>query len=121
MAGKRWTRSEIRKLYQYAEQTTQLDAAKRLNKSPRAVRDKAMRLGIVWRQGCLSTQDLAAAAGCNQHQARRVVEDIYADQCPFTGTASGRRYRIPVEDADRIIREIRRRFGSRSSEILFSG
>ena len=111
MPGRHWTKREVRLLYQYAEQTSQLEAARKLGKTHRAVRSKATKLGIRWGQGFYSLQDLAIAAGCNAKQAKRVLDEIYKDGIPGHGRGSGARYQVSMEDAERVVNLIRDRYG----------
>ena len=107
MPSKKWTKDEVRKLYQYAEQTSQLEAARRLGRSYHSVKNKAKRLGIVWFQGFVSSQDVADLAGVSRRCALRFIEQHFPGGIPHVGKGKKPRIRISIDDADEIAKKIR--------------
>ena len=107
MPSKKWTKDEVRKLYQYAEQTSQLEAARRLGRSYHSVKNKAKRLGIVWFQGFVSSQDVADLAGVSRRYALIFIEQHFPDGIPHVGKGRKPRIRIPLDDASEIAEKIR--------------
>lgn len=107
---RRWTKEEVRKLYQYSEQISQKEAAGRLGRTHRSIRDKSRLLGINWFQGFMTFQDIANSAGCNYKQVKRFVSTHMKEGVPGRGEGSGFRARIPLEDADEIVARLRKMY-----------
>jgi transcriptional regulator with XRE-family HTH domain len=107
MLNKKWTKKEVYKLYKYSEQISQVEAAKRLNRSYSSVKKKASRLGIVWRQGFVSFRDVATIAGFSRQSVSRVVKEHYPHWYARSGNIATAK--IPIEDVGDVVKKVKER------------
>lgn len=107
MSSKRWSKDEVRKLYKYAEQTSQTEAARRLGRSYNSVKKKSSRLGITWFQGFASSRDIAELSGLSIRSVMRVIRKHYPDKIPCRANGKKPRARVPPEDVDEIVRMVK--------------
>lgn len=66
-----WTSDEVMTLYSLSEWTTLDHAAERLKRSPHAVKKKASKLGISFRQGRMTLEDVSRILGISKNTVRR--------------------------------------------------
>lgn len=102
MGGRRWTQTEINRLYDYAVTCSQQRAAQLLDRTWYEVSRKALSLGIRWRQGCTGLAELARELGCSAMTVRRAVLILFADRPPYYCSGKARRYLLTDDQADRV-------------------
>jgi AraC-like DNA-binding protein len=97
-----WTKKEVYLLYHYAEHLTQPEAAKKLNRTLRAVQAKVKTLKIKWGGGSPTLNSIAREFNCAPSTVSRMFH-ILVDPCRFVpGKGNGRRYRLNDWEADRL-------------------
>lgn len=110
-----WTNRELSKLYRYSKKISQKEAAKKLNRTYRAVRSRCELLGIRWFQGFFTFTDIANEAGCNAKQVKRFAVEYMKNGVPGIGEGIGFRARIPPEDAEDIIYKLKEIYSNKDS------
>lgn len=104
MGGPRWTKKEIGDLYKFASLCSQKEAARRLGRSAVAISLKAYQLGIVWRQGCYNTQQIADEVGCSQSAVSRLVHILYdGGDLVLSGSKASVRYNLNEQQYERLV------------------
>lgn len=117
-AGRYWTKEEICRLYVYAEDMSQQEAGRRLDRSWQSVAKKAQELGIRWRQGSENYQTIAKRVGCSPATVRRLAQILYPDGVPSYQDGTGRRIVLSYEDAERVTRILEKNLARRQQKVL---
>lgn len=101
MVGKRWTKEEIAKLYEYASTLTVREAAQRLNRSYDSTWEEVKKLEICWAQGTWNSCQIAKEVGCSQSTAAKAIRLFFKFQNVRRGKSD--RYRLSDEQAEKVI------------------